>query len=204
MRHQMVQRMIELGITDNRVLQAMSLIPRHFFLDESFESIAYQDRAFPIDSEQTISNPYTVAIQSELLKLQEGEKVLEIGTGSGYQTAILCSLNLDVYSIERHASLHHSASHILQTKFGFYPQLILGDGHHGIPHEAPFDKMIITAASDSVPNELLEQLKVGGIMVLPMGGENEQILCTITKTDHDSIHIQEHQNCSFVPFVRDY
>lgn len=202
MRDQMVARLSQQGITHTEVLHAMSLIPRHFFLDETFDEMAYQERAFPIDSQQTISAPYTVAIQSQLLDPQPGNKVLEIGTGCGYQTAILCSLNLDVYSIERHQALHLSARDILSQTFHFAPHLYWGNGYHGIPEAAPFDKIIVTAASPDIPQVLVQQLALGGIMVVPVG-TTQQRLCTVTKSTDGTIDVRQHQDCSFVPFVRD-
>src|SRR6056297_3356602 len=158
------------GISNEKVLEAMERVPRHFFMESGFEQFAYKDQAFPIPNGQTISQPYTVAFQTELLNPQKHEKVLEIGTGSGYQTAILLEMGAKVYSIERYRELYLQAKSLL-TKMGYQPYLFYGDGYQGQITYAPYDKILITAAADEIPQELLNQLKEGGRMVLPLGSQ---------------------------------
>ncbi len=166
-RQQLVKTVKKKGITDKNVLTAIGKIPRHLFMDSSFEDHAYQDKAFPIAADQTISQPYTVAFQTQLLEVKKGEKVLEIGTGSGYQTAVLCELGAKVYSIERQHELYKKTKTFL-NKIGYRPKyLSFGDGYKGLPEYAPFDKIIVTAGAPEVPKDLLGQLKVGGKMVIP-------------------------------------
>ena len=165
LREKLVQQLKEKGIADQNVLNAIGTVPRHYFLDSAFDKIAYEDRAFPIDADQTISQPYTVAYQTELLKIKKGEKVLEIGTGSMYQTTILAALGAKVYTIERQKALADKTGRFLFRDQ--YPEVYFfyGDGFLGLPNHAPFDKIIITAAAPNVPEKLWEQLKVRGIMV---------------------------------------
>ena len=166
-RQQLVKTVKKKGITDKAVLGAIGKIPRHLFMDSSFEDHAYQDKAFPIAADQTISQPYTVAFQTEKLEIEKGDKVLEIGTGSGYQTAVLCELGAKVYSIERQRELYRKTKMFL-NKIGYRPKhLSFGDGYKGMPDYAPFDKIIVTAGAPFVPKDLLGQLKVGGRMVIP-------------------------------------
>lgn len=163
------------GITDQKVLNAVRKIPRHLFIDSSFEAHAYQDKAFPIAAEQTISHPYTVAFQSQVLAVETGDKILEIGTGSGYQTAMLLELKAKVYSVERQHELFKKTSLFL-PKIGYRPKrFIFGDGYIGLSEEAPFDKIIVTAGAPFVPKPLLSQLKVGGRLLIPVG-DKEQVM----------------------------
>src|SRR5215831_11275730 len=169
MRHQLVMQLRNKGITDEDVLHAIEHIPRHFFLDSAFEKIAYEDRAFPIAEGQTISQPYTVAYQTQLLEVKPYEKVLEIGTGSGYQAIVLGEMQAQVYTIERQKKLYEEhRGFVLRSK---YPNIkyFYGDGYEGLPTYAPFDKVIVTAAAPAVPQKLVEQLKPGGKMVIPVG-----------------------------------
>ena len=170
LRKQLVMQLKEKGISDIKVLEAIDKIPRHYFLDVAFNKIAYEDRAFPIDANQTISQPYTVAFQTELLKIKKGDKVLEIGTGSMYQTAILASLGAKVFTIERQKALFDKTYQFAQVFGDQFPnvEFFYGDGFEGLPHLAPFDKIIITAAAPNVPVQLWDQLKVRGIMVIPV------------------------------------
>lgn len=169
MRNQLADIVAAKGISDKKVLEAIRSIPRHLFMDSSFEDHAYQDKAFPIAAGQTISQPYTVAFQSELLQVSPGDKILEIGTGSGYQTAVLILLGARVFSIERQLELFKRTSLFL-PKLGYRAKkLIFGDGYKGMPEEAPFDKIIVTAGAPMVPKALLAQLKVGGRLVIPVG-----------------------------------
>jgi len=173
LRNQLAKTVEKKGITDKKVLAAITKIPRHLFLDSSFESFAYQDKAFPILANQTISQPYTVAYQTQLLKIQPGDKVLEIGTGSGYQTAVLLELQAEVYTIERQNELFKKTKRFL-PKLGYCPKhMCFGDGYKGLKDYAPFDKIIVTAGAPIVPKNLLAQLKIGGILVIPVGEKKQ-------------------------------
>ena len=170
------------GITDQKVLEAVRKIPRHLFIDSSFEAHAYQDKAFPIAAEQTISQPYTVAFQSQTLEVKTDDKVLEIGTGSGYQTAVLLEMGAEVYSIERQHELFKKTSLFL-PKLGYRAKkLIFGDGYKGLPEIAPFDKIIVTAGAPFVPKPLLSQLKVGGKLLIPVGDDTQIMTLFIRKS----------------------
>ncbi len=188
------------GISDNFVLRAMLQVPRHFFLDSSFLEFAYDDKPFPIGSGQTISSLYTVAFQTALIQLKPKEKVLEIGTGSGYQTAILSELGAQVYSIERHRELHKKAKSLLK-KLNYRANLFYGDGYSGLPQEAPFDKILVTCGAVETPPLLVEQLKPGGIMVIPIGFK-DQIMTQFFKNMDGNIEKKEYENFKFVPFLR--
>ncbi|MDH3382059.1 MAG: protein-L-isoaspartate(D-aspartate) O-methyltransferase [Flavobacteriaceae bacterium] len=202
MRQKLVKVLQDKGITDKRVLEAFAKIPRHLFMDSGFIDFAYQDKAFPIAAEQTISQPYTVAFQTELLQLNEGEKVLEVGTGSGYQTAVLIALKAQVYSIERQQELFRK-SKLFLPKLGYHAKsLVFGDGYKGIPEYAPFDKIIVTAGAPSIPKTLLGQLKVGGRMVIPVGEEIQTMMVIIRKSDIE-FEKQEHGSFRFVPLLKD-
>ncbi|WBL23105.1 protein-L-isoaspartate(D-aspartate) O-methyltransferase [Zunongwangia sp. HRR-M8] len=201
-RQQLVNIITKKGITDRRVLQAVGKIPRHLFMDSSFEDHAYQDKAFPIAADQTISQPYTVAFQSELLEISEGENVLEIGTGSGYQTAVLCELGARVYSIERQRELYRKTKTFL-NKIGYRPKyLSFGDGYKGLPSFAPFDKIIVTAGAPFVPKDLLGQLKVGGRLVIPVG-DNVQIMTLFVRKSPTEFDKTEFGEFRFVPLLED-
>ena len=190
------------GVKDKKVLEAIKSIPRHLFMDSSFEDHAYQDKAFPIAADQTISQPYTVAFQTELLEIKRGETVLEIGTGSGYQTAVLCELGAKVYSIERQQKLYKKTKLFL-TKIGYRPKFLsFGDGYKGLPEYAPFDKIIVTAGAPYVPNALLSQLKVGGRLVIPIG-ENVQIMTLFIRKSNKEFDKREYGDFRFVPLLED-
>ncbi len=187
------------GITDNKVLEAMSKIPRHIFLDAAFENHAYEDKAFRIGAGQTISAPSTVANQSQLLALNKGDKVLEIGTGSAYQTAVLCEMGAKVFSIERQKELFDKAT-LMIKKLGYSPRLFYGDGYKGQPAFAPFDRIIITCGAPYIPMDLVDQLKVGGRMIIPVG-ENSQTMTVITKLDDQRLIKEEFGVYKFVPML---
>ncbi len=188
------------GIQSKRVLEAIKSIPRHLFLDSSFEDHAYQDKAFPIAAGQTISQPYTVAYQSELLQLEPGQKVLEIGTGSGYQTAVLLHLKARVYTIERQLELFKKTQ-LFFNKMGYRPKkFIFGDGYKGLPELAPFDAIIVTAGAPFVPKPLLSQLKVGGRLVIPVG-DKDQIMTLFIRTSSSSFEKKELGLFNFVPLL---
>jgi protein-L-isoaspartate(D-aspartate) O-methyltransferase len=202
LRNQLVGLLKEKGITDEAVLAAIGSIPRHFFLDSAFDRIAYEDRAFPIAADQTISQPYTVAYQTQLLEIKPGEKVLEIGTGSMYQTSVLAAMGAKVYTIERQKQLYD-----LTARFPFkeqYPNIHFhfGDGFEGIAEEAPFHKIIITAAAPSIPEKLWEQLKVGGKMVIPVDeSDNTQRMLRLTKKKDGKEKRESFDEFSFVPML---
>lgn len=189
------------GITDERVLEAIQAVPRHFFLDSAFTQIAYDDKAFPIGEGQTISQPYTVAYQTQLLQCKPFDKVLEIGTGSGYQAAVLGAMGVWVFSIERQKKLFESNKDFAYLKSFRNIKLFYGDGFEGLPTFAPFDKVIITAAAPHVPEKLLQQLKVGGIMVIPVNEDDVQRMMRITKTGEDSYEEEKFDRFSFVPML---
>lgn len=188
------------GITDTKVLAAIEKVPRHFFLDSAFEEKAYEDKPFQIGEEQTISQPYTVAFQSQLLQIKKMDKVLEIGTGSGYQAAILAELGANLYTIERHKSLYLKAKKLLE-QLGYRAYFFYGDGTLGLPKSAPFDKIIVTAGAPVVPETLIEQLKNGGRMVIPVGNELRQKMLLITKDSFGKIHQKEEGDFLFVPLI---
>jgi len=199
MRRNLVKEIREKGITDEKVLEAIGKVPRHLFMDNAFLEYAYMDKAFPIAAGQTISQPYTVAYQSQLLLVSKGERVLEIGTGSGYQTAVLCEMDAKVYSIERHKELFEKTKKMLGD-LNFHAKLFYGDGFKGIPSFAPYDKIIITCGAPEVPEELLKQLKSGGIMVVPVGVKDQVMVTIIKKSDTDFEKI-ELDKFRFVPML---
>jgi len=202
LRQQLVNILKNKGITDAKVLKAIDKIPRHLFMDSSFLDHAYQDKAFPIGADQTISQPYTVAFQSGLLQIKPGDKILEIGTGSGYQTAVLCELGAKVYSIERQNELFKKTSKFL-PKLGYRAKkLIFGDGYIGLEEEAPFDGIIVTAGAPFVPKPLLSQLKIGGKLVIPVGVD-VQVMTMFTRKDQKEFDQEEFGEFRFVPLLED-
>ncbi|MBK5723139.1 protein-L-isoaspartate(D-aspartate) O-methyltransferase [Dysgonomonas sp. Marseille-P4677] len=198
---ELVVRLKNKGIKDNQILAAIEKIPRHVFVSENLANHAYEDKPLPIDKNQTISQPYTVAFQSELLQIKPNEKVLEIGTGSGYQAAVLCEMKAKVYSIERQQQLYLKAKEVL-SKLGYHPMLFYGDGYEGLPDYAPFDKILITAATKEFPKKLLEQLKIGGLMVAPIGDSNRQIMTVVKRIGADEYIESEHGAFVFVPLLK--
>lgn len=200
LRKQLVATLVSKGITNSAVLDAIGSIPRHLFMDSSFLDHAYQDKAFPIAANQTISQPYTVAFQSELLEVRPESKILEIGTGSGYQAAVLCVLGAHVYSIERQLELFKKTSKFL-PKIGYVAKrLIFGDGYKGLPEEAPFDRIIVTAGAPFVPKPLLSQLKIGGRLVIPVG-DVDQIMTLYVRKGTKEFEKHELGNFKFVPLL---
>lgn len=204
-RKQLVALLKSKGILDENVLRAIETVPRHFFIPGKgleYEQ-AYADKALPINSKQTISQPYTVAYQTELLEVEKGHKVLEIGTGSGYQAAILASMGVQVFSIERHRPLHHETEQLIEfLDLQDLIQLFYGDGFLGLPDLAPFDKVLITAAAPEIPPLLLEQLKIGGMMVLPLGEGRVQQMIRIIKKDIKNYSTEIFDDFSFVPMLK--
>ena len=192
----------EKGVKDTAVLNAMMQVPRHLFMNSVFERQAYEDKAFQIGAGQTISQPYTVGFQSQLLKLTKGMKVLEIGTGSGYQAAVLHALGAKVFSVERQKELFDTTK-VLLPNLGFRVKCFYGDGYAGLTAFAPFDRIIITAGAPSIPAALIDQLKVGGIMVIPITTGEEEIMTTLVKNEDGSTTIKEHGVFRFVPMLGD-
>ncbi len=200
LRNRLVQELIQKGITDQAVLKAIGSVPRHMFFESSFIQFAYQDKAFPIGADQTISQPYTVAFQSQLLKIKPTHKVLEVGTGSGYQAAVLVELGAKVYSIERQRELNLKSSKML-SDMGYQLSLFLGDGYKGLPQFAPFDRIIVTAGAPNIPEELLTQLTIGGIMVIPVG-EHIQKMIRVTRESETEFSQESFGNFEFVPMLK--
>ena len=201
LRNQLAKSLKNKGISDQKVLDAIRKVPRHLFIDSSFEDHAYQDKAFPIAAGQTISQPYTVAFQSQVLGIRQGDKVLEIGTGSGYQTAFLVAMQAEVYSIERQHELFKKTSLFL-PKIGYRPKkLIFGDGYKGFPEKAPFDKVIVTAGAPYIPKALMAQLKVGGKLLIPVG-DLTQTMTLLIRTSPKKFEKHELGDFTFVPMLQ--
>ena len=202
MRRSLVEELKNKGISDENVLNAINAVPRHVFLDSSFLDFAYQDKAFPIGSGQTISQPFTVAFQSSLLEIKKNMKVLEIGTGSGYQACVLAAMGAKVFSIERQRKLYTKTKAFL-AEFPYRIKTFLGDGNKGLPTYGPFDRIIITAAAPEIPQALIDQLKVGGMMVIPLS-ENEscQTMLRLTKQEDGSLSREEYGDFRFVPMLK--
>jgi protein-L-isoaspartate(D-aspartate) O-methyltransferase len=201
LRKKLVEIVQQKGIQDEKVLEAINTIPRHFFLDSAFDEVAYEDRAFPILEKQTISQPYTVAYQTQLLEVKPFMKVLEIGTGSAYQASVLAELGVQVYTIERQKKLFE-----FNKKFEYlrkYPNIkfFYGDGYEGLPTFAPFDRVLITAAAPEIPQKLIQQMKVGGMMVIPFGSGDVQVMKRITKLDKGELRTEVFDHFSFVPML---
>jgi protein-L-isoaspartate(D-aspartate) O-methyltransferase len=201
MRKNLVLELREKGITDERVLEAFNNVPRHFFLDRIFEKQAYSNMAFRIGAQQTISHPYTVVFQTQMLGINKGDKVLEIGTGSGFQTAVLCEMGAKVFSIERQRELYIKAKPLL-AKMGYKPTLKYGDGFKGWDVFAPFDKIIITCGAPFIPDDLVNQLKIGGRMVIPVGEGEEQEMILILKNEKGDCEIYKKGVFKFVPMLK--
>ncbi|UMB61449.1 protein-L-isoaspartate(D-aspartate) O-methyltransferase [Lutibacter sp. A80] len=202
LRNQLVETIKEKGITDTHVLKAIASVPRHLFMDSGFENFAYQDKAFPIAADQTISQPYTVAFQTELLNVKPNDKILEIGTGSGYQTAVLLEIGARVYTIERQKELFKKTKFFL-PKLSYKPKkIIFGDGYKGLPDEAPFEGIIVTAGAPYVPKPLLSQLKIGGRLVIPVG-DKVQIMTLFVRTGEKVFEKHELGDFKFVPMLKE-
>lgn len=200
LRRKLVATVAEKGITDERVLNAMQKVPRHFFFDSSFLSHAYEDKAFPIGSGQTISQPFTVAFQTQLLQVEKGKKLLEIGTGSGYQAAIISELGGKLFTIERHRPLYEKAKTHL-PKWGYKAKFFYGDGYKGLPAFAPFDGIIVTCGAPFIPEDLKKQLKIGGRLVIPVGGEETQKMILVVRKDESTFTQEEFGDFAFVPML---
>tara|TARA_B100000767_G_scaffold64011_1_gene60140 strand:- start:3163 stop:3804 length:642 start_codon:yes stop_codon:yes gene_type:complete len=201
-RKRLVDHLISRGIKSSNVIKSLLKVPRHLFIDSDFESHAYLDKAFPIDSNQTISQPYTVAYQTSLLDLSETDKVLEIGTGSGYQTAILMEISKNVYTIERQHKLYRRTKKLL-SQLNYHPnKIIYGDGYKGLVEMQPYDKILVTAGAEEIPKKLLIQLKVGGIMVIPVG-KNVQEMIIVRRISQSKFEKENHGSFKFVPLLKD-
>lgn len=200
LRKLLIEELRQKGISNEKVLEAFFEVPRHYFLDLAFEKQAYSNMAFQIGAGQTISHPYTVAFQTELLQLTKGEKVLEIGTGSGFQTSILCAMGMKVFSIERQKELYLKAKPIIHHMH-YNPKLFYGDGYKGRPLDAPFDKILVTCGAPYIPDALLQQLKVGGLLVIPIGEGEKQLMQRITKISETEYKNEEFGVFSFVPML---
>jgi protein-L-isoaspartate(D-aspartate) O-methyltransferase len=201
LRKKLVETVRSKGITDEKVLKALNTVPRHLFMESGFINFSYQDQAFPIGAGQTISQPYTVAFQTQLLDVKPNDKILEIGTGSGYQTAILLELGARVYTIERQKELFLKSQELL-GKLGYKPHFFFGDGMEGKPAYGPYDKILITAAADEVPEKLLQQLKIGGIIVVPVGGKFSQSMMKIVRISETEYNKTSHGAFVFVPLLK--
>lgn len=206
LRHQgMRKRLVEgiriKGIKDQRVLDAIAKVPRHLFMDSSFIQFAYKDQAFPIGAGQTISQPFTVAFQSQLLDVQPHDKVLEVGTGSGYQAAVLVEMGAMVFTIERQRELYLKVQQLL-PELGYHPKFFFGDGYKGLPTYGPFDRIIVTAGAESIPEDLLQQLRIGGVLVAPIGSTERQVMYRITRISEDEFEKEKHGKFVFVPMLK--
>jgi protein-L-isoaspartate(D-aspartate) O-methyltransferase len=199
-RKKLIEELYKEGIKSEKVLEAMMKIPRHFFMDIGLDKLAYQNKAFPIAAEQTISQPYTVAFQTQLLEIKKGAKILEVGTGSGYQTAVLLELGAKVYTIERQKELYLNAQVLLKS-LGYKANFFYGDGYKGKSSYGPFDGIIVTAGAPYIPDALKKQLKIGGILVIPVGENDKQIMYKITKTAENEFKEEQFGDFRFVPML---
>ncbi|MCF6364746.1 MAG: protein-L-isoaspartate(D-aspartate) O-methyltransferase [Bacteroidales bacterium] len=201
LRKRLVETLKNKGIKNQEVLDAIMNVPRHLFMAKGFEERAYQDNAFPIAADQTISQPYTVAFQTSLLNIEKGNKVLEVGTGSGYQAAVLSELGVKLFTIERQRELFLS-SQIILKKLNYNPYCYYGDGYKGLPTYAPFDKILITAGAEKIPEELLKQLNTGGILVAPIGPRHTQDMIKVTKINEHKFKKESFGKFVFVPMLK--
>ena len=201
LRKNLVEEIRLKGISDQQVLDAINRVPRHFFMDSGFINFAYKDSAFPIGAGQTISQPFTVAFQTQLLSIQPHEKVLEIGTGSGYQTAVLIEMGANVFTIERQKVLYLKAKALLE-RMGYRPHHFYGDGYIGMPSYGPYNKIIITAGTPEIPEKLIEQLDIGGKLIAPVGDNTCQVMTLVEKISTTESKITKHGNFIFVPLLK--
>jgi protein-L-isoaspartate(D-aspartate) O-methyltransferase len=201
MRKKLVDGLKTKGIRNPQILEAIGKIPRHLFMESTFINFAYKDQAFPIGAGQTISQPYTVACQTQFLQVEKNEKVLEVGTGSGYQAAVLLELGAKVFTIERQKELYKKVQKFL-PEIGYTPALFFGDGYKGLPNFAPFDKILVTAGAPSVPEDLKTQLKIGGRLVIPVGTEQHQTMKVIIRVSETEFKTEKHGDFVFVPLLK--
>jgi len=201
MRRRLVEEVAGKGITDQRVLNAIGKIPRHLFMESSFEKFAYKDQAFPIGAGQTISQPFTVAFQTQLLQIQPNYKILEVGTGSGYQAAVLLEMGAQVFTIERQRELYVKVQQHL-PELGYYPRFFFGDGFKGLPTYGPFDGIIVTAGAPYIPEDLKQQLKVGARLVIPVDANQHQKMLVLTRVDENTYEEQYFGDFAFVPLLK--
>jgi protein-L-isoaspartate(D-aspartate) O-methyltransferase len=201
LRKRLVETIAEKGITDQQILAAIGKIPRHLFMESGFEKFAYKDQAFPISAGQTISQPYTVAFQSQLLQIKPNSKILEVGTGSGYQAAVLVELGAQVFTIERQRELFIKVQQLLPS-LGYHPRFFFGDGYKGLPTYGPFDGIIVTAGAPFIPEDLKTQLKAGGRLVIPVGAGSHQVMTLIVRIDENRFEQKELGNFVFVPLLK--
>ena len=201
MRKKLVEGLKIKGIRDEKVLEAMRKVPRHLFMESTFINFAYKDQAFPIGAGQTISQPFTVAVQTQLLQIEKNEKVLEVGTGSGYQAAVLVEMGARVFTIERQKELYQKAQSFL-PEIGYRPACFLGDGYKGLPSFAPFDRILVTAGAPHIPEDLKLQLKIGGRLVIPVGGEKRQEMLVVKRISEEEYKTERHGSFVFVPLLK--
>ena len=201
MRKRLVEGLKIKGIRNEKVLEAIGKVPRHLFMESTFIQFAYKDQAFPIGAGQTISQPFTVAVQTQLLQIEKGEKVLEVGTGSGYQAAVLLEMGAKVFTIERQKELYIKV-HKFLPEIGYNPACFFGDGYKGLPNFAPFDKIIVTAGATYIPEDLKQQLAINGRMVIPVGNEQRQEMIVITRIGEDEFRSEKHGDFVFVPLLK--
>lgn len=201
LRKKLIEEIRQKGITDEKVIEAINKVPRHLFMESGFINFSYKDSAFPIGAGQTISQPYTVAFQTQLLQIQPYDKVLEVGTGSGYQTAVLVELGAKVYTIERQRELYIKAKSLLE-QMGYNPHFFYGDGYLGKPSYGPYKKILVTAGAPEIPEKLIEQLEIGGRMVIPVGDNNGQDMLLIEKLSATETRTTNHGKFIFVPLVK--
>ncbi len=201
MRKKLVEGLKIKGVRNQKVLDAIGKVPRHLFMESTFLKFAYKDQAFPIGAGQTISQPFTVALQSELLQIEKGDKVLEVGTGSGYQAAVLLEMGAKVFTIERQKELYNKV-HKFLPEIGYYPACFFGDGYKGLPNFAPFNKIIVTAGAPYIPEDLKNQLAVNGRMIIPVGNDSRQVMNVVIRLSEDEFKIEKHGDFVFVPLLK--
>ncbi len=201
MRNKLVEGLKIKGIRNPQILEAIKTVPRHLFMESTFINFAYKDQAFPIGAGQTISQPYTVAFQTQLLQIEKNDKILEVGTGSGYQAAVLMELGAKVFTIERQKELYVKVQNFL-PEIGYSPAIFFGDGYKGLPNLAPFDKILVTAGATSIPDNLKKQLKIGGRLVIPVGNSKRQEMIVITRVSDIEFKSEKHGGFVFVPLLK--